>query len=80
VAVSILLQSGNYVRLKWLVPIGLGIILRLLPAPAGLSANAWHYFALFIRSMFLTALAPNLLALDIAKKMAKVDVSWTACA
>ena len=47
-AVSILLQSGNYVRLKWLVPIGLGIILRLLPAPAGLSANAWHYFALFI--------------------------------
>ena len=40
-------SRGNLL-LKWLLPIGLGIILRLLPAPAGLSANAWHYFALFI--------------------------------
>ncbi len=28
-------------------------------------------------SMFLTALAPNLLAIELAKKIAKVDVSWT---
>ena len=28
-------------------------------------------------SMFVTALAPNLLALEFARKIAKVDVSWT---
>ena len=29
-------------------------------------------------SMFLTALAPNLLALELAKKIAHVDITWTA--
>lgn len=29
------------------------------------------------RDMFLTALAPNLLAVEIARKVAKVDVTWT---
>src|SRR6266545_5176426 len=28
-------------------------------------------------SMFITALAPNLLALEFARKIAKVDISWT---
>ena len=28
-------------------------------------------------SMFLTALAPNLLAVELAKKVAKVEISWT---
>ena len=28
-------------------------------------------------SMFLTALAPNLLALELVKKTANVDISWT---
>ena len=28
-------------------------------------------------SMFLTALAPNLLALELVKKTAKVDITWT---
>ncbi len=28
-------------------------------------------------SMFLTALAPNLLAIELARKIAKVDISWT---
>ncbi|MBE0621925.1 MAG: anion permease [Burkholderiales bacterium] len=28
-------------------------------------------------SMFLTALAPNLLAVELARKIAKVDISWT---
>lgn len=28
-------------------------------------------------SMFLTALAPNLLAIELAKKIAKVDINWT---
>jgi L-tartrate/succinate antiporter len=29
-------------------------------------------------SMFLTALAPNVLAIEIARKVAKVEISWTA--
>lgn len=29
-------------------------------------------------SMFLTALAPNVLAVELARKIAKVDISWTA--
>ena len=29
-------------------------------------------------SMFLTALAPNVLAVEIARKITKVDISWTA--
>ena len=32
---------------KWVGPLALGIILLLVPAPAGLTATAWHYFALF---------------------------------
>ena len=38
----------NHQLWKWLVPIGLGIVLRLIPAPAGLAPVAWHYFALFV--------------------------------
>jgi L-tartrate/succinate antiporter len=37
----------THVVWKWLVPIGLGVVLRLIPAPAGLAPLAWHYFALF---------------------------------
>jgi L-tartrate/succinate antiporter len=33
---------------RWLVPIGLGVILRFLPAPNGLNSGAWHFFALFV--------------------------------
>ena len=32
---------------KWIGPLALGVILFLIPAPSGLSATAWHYFALF---------------------------------
>ena len=43
-------QAGppsKHILWKWLVPIGLGVVLRLTPAPADLSPLAWHYFALF---------------------------------
>lgn len=33
--------------LRWAVPIALGVLIRVVPTPAGLSPNAWHYFALF---------------------------------
>src|SRR5271167_1258803 len=32
---------------KWIGPVALGLILLLIPAPSGLTATAWHYFALF---------------------------------
>ena len=33
---------------RWLVPLGLGVIILLVPRPAGLTPAAWHYFALFV--------------------------------
>ncbi len=32
---------------KWIGPLALGLILLFIPAPSGLNATAWHYFALF---------------------------------
>ena len=32
---------------KWIGPLALGLILFVIPTPSGLSATAWHYFALF---------------------------------
>ena len=32
---------------KWIGPVALGLILLVMPAPSGLSATAWLYFALF---------------------------------
>jgi L-tartrate/succinate antiporter len=40
--------AGRGVLLKWLIPIALALVLRLIPTPAGLSPVAWHYFALFV--------------------------------
>jgi L-tartrate/succinate antiporter len=34
--------------LKWLVPASLSGVLLVLPPPAGLSPDAWHYLALFV--------------------------------
>jgi L-tartrate/succinate antiporter len=34
--------------IKWVIPIALGLVVWLIPVPAGLSVNAWRYFALFI--------------------------------
>jgi L-tartrate/succinate antiporter len=39
--------STRNLLLKWLVPVGIGIVLYLMPTPAGLSPPAWHFFALF---------------------------------
>ena len=32
---------------KWIGPLALGLILFVIPTPSGLTATAWHYFALF---------------------------------
>jgi L-tartrate/succinate antiporter len=34
--------------LKWIIPLALGVIVYLIPVPAGLTVNAWRFFALFI--------------------------------
>ncbi len=33
---------------KWAIPLALGILILVIPRPAGLTPVAWHYFALFI--------------------------------
>ncbi len=40
------------------VPIGIGLAIFLLPAPAGLSGTAWHYFALFVGIVAALILEP----------------------
>jgi di/tricarboxylate transporter len=32
---------------KWIGPLALGFGVLLIPTPSGLTATAWHYFALF---------------------------------
>ena len=39
--------SARKTVFRWGVPIALGVLIRIAPTPAGLSTNAWHYFALF---------------------------------
>jgi L-tartrate/succinate antiporter len=34
--------------LKWGIPLALGAIVYVIPAPAGLAPVAWHYFAVFL--------------------------------
>lgn len=37
---------------SWLAVLGLGLALWLMPAPEGVSQEAWHLFAIFISSIF----------------------------
>jgi L-tartrate/succinate antiporter len=32
---------------KWIIPVVIGILIALVPPPAGLASNAWYFFALF---------------------------------
>lgn len=41
------LPSAGYGWVKWVVPLALGLGLRIIPVPNGLTPNAWHFFALF---------------------------------
>ncbi len=40
------MTRSNVVR--WLVPVGVGVVVVLLPVPSGLTPQAWRYFALFM--------------------------------
>src|SRR3979411_2243192 len=41
--------KGAAVKITWktIAPLGVWLVLYLIPVPAGLNANQWHYFALF---------------------------------
>lgn len=41
------LASAGSEWLKWLLPLALGLLLRIIPTPGGLTPSAWHFFALF---------------------------------
>ncbi|EJM65170.1 anion transporter [Pseudomonas sp. GM49] len=43
---------------KFLVPVGIGIVLWFLPAPAGLDVKAWHMFAVFVATIAGIMTAP----------------------
>ncbi|MFS8932338.1 putative malate transporter YflS (plasmid) [Cupriavidus taiwanensis] len=43
---------------KFLVPLGIGIILWFLPPPAGLEPKAWHMFAVFVATIAGIMTAP----------------------
>ena len=40
-------QASSKQLRKWIGPLALGLILFVIPTPSGLTASAWHYFALF---------------------------------
>jgi len=42
------MPAVGYGWLRWVVPIALGLGLRIIPVPGGLTPNAWHFFALFV--------------------------------
>ena len=37
---------------KTLAPLAVWLVLYLIPVPAGLQPNQWHYFAIFAAVMF----------------------------
>lgn len=43
---------------RWIIPVAIGLILWVLPAPEGLSVNAWHYFAVFLAVIVALVLEP----------------------
>lgn len=40
-------RSRRSTLVRWLIPVGLGVLLWVVPAPEGLTPRAWHFFALF---------------------------------
>lgn len=64
---------------KMIAPLGIWLAIYLLPVPAGLSANQWHYFALFaavIAGLILESMpvgAVGLIGLTVAGLMGYVE-------
>ncbi|MBS0242465.1 MAG: anion permease, partial [Proteobacteria bacterium] len=43
---------------RWVIPIAVGVVLALIPPPAGLAHHAWLYFALFAGIVAALVLEP----------------------
>src|SRR5260221_8733183 len=73
--------KGAFVKIPWrtVAPLAIWLVLYLLPVPAGLNANQWHYFALFaavIAGLILESMpvgAVGLIGLTIAGGMGDVE-------
>ena len=44
--------------MKWIIPLALGVIIAVIPPPAGLAPVAWHYFAAFVMVVAALILEP----------------------
>src|SRR4051794_4324316 len=73
--------GGIAVRINWktIAPLGVWLVLWLIPVPAGLNPNQWHYFALFaavIAGLILESMpvgAIGLIGLTLAGVMGYVE-------
>jgi len=74
-------QRGAFVKITWrtVAPLCIWLAIYLVPAPAGLNANQWHYFALFaavIAGLILESMpvgAVGLIGLTVAGVMGYVE-------
>src|SRR3954471_4394099 len=74
-------KGGTAVRVNWktIAPLGVWLVLWLIPVPAGLNASQWHYFALFaavITGLILESMpvgAIGIIGLTIAGVMGYVE-------
>jgi anion transporter len=74
-------KGGTRVKITWktIAPLGVWLALYLVPVPAGLNANQWHYFALFaavITGLILESMpvgAVGLIGLTVAGVMGYVE-------
>jgi Di- and tricarboxylate transporters len=73
--------KGAFVKITWrtVAPLCIWLAIYLVPAPAGLNANQWHYFALFaavIAGLILESMpvgAVGLIGLTVAGVMGYVE-------
>src|SRR3954454_23624512 len=73
--------GGRVVRINWktITPLAIWLVLYLIPVPAGLNADQWHYFALFaavIAGLILESMpvgAIGIIGLTIAGVMGYVE-------
>src|SRR6202140_5793903 len=74
-------NKGAFVKITWktIAPLGIWLALYLVPVPAGLNANQWHYFAVFaavISGLVLESMpvgAVGIIGLTVAIVMGYID-------
>jgi L-tartrate/succinate antiporter len=64
---------------KYLTPLLVGVVICLIPVPAGMQPNAWYYFALFVTAILALILEPippaavGLISVTLATALFLVD-------